>query len=134
LQPTALAGFVALQFIRPDLPNPPVVAGLQAPAPVKQILQGSCYHCHSNETHLAWFDQVVPGYWLVVSDVKDARQHLNSSNFGNLPAARQKAYLYEALNQARLGAMSTLFGKILRSRTLGPVPMLLIHRERFSLW
>jgi hypothetical protein len=68
-------------------------------------LRNSCYDCHSNETRLAWFDQIVPGYWLVASDVKNARRHLNFSEFGKLPPAQQKGDLYEAVNQIQLGAM-----------------------------
>lgn len=103
--PVGLVLFILLQFIRPNLPNPPVEADLQAPAPVKQILQTSCYNCHSNETHLAWFDRIVPGYWLVVSDVKEARKHMNFSDFGKMPVAQQRGFLYEAVNMAQLGAM-----------------------------
>ena len=66
-----LVGFVALQFIRPTLTHPPVTADLQAPAAVKQmLLTTGCYNCHSNETKLPWFDEVVPAYWLVVRDVR----------------------------------------------------------------
>jgi Haem-binding domain/Cytochrome P460 len=98
-------GFVCLQFIRPELTNPPVTAELQAPMEVKQVLRNSCYSCHSNETKLPWFDKVVPAYWLVTSDVKEARQHLNFSEIGALPAAQQKGILFEAVNQIQLGAM-----------------------------
>src|SRR5229473_2726385 len=45
--------FVCLQFIRPELTNPPVTAELQAPPEVKQVLKSSCYNCHSNETKAA---------------------------------------------------------------------------------
>jgi hypothetical protein len=97
--------FVSLQFVRPEIGNPPVRAELQASAEVKQILRNSCYNCHSNETKLAWFDQIVPAYWLVASDVKQARMHVNFSEIGAQPAAVQKATLYEAVNQIQLGAM-----------------------------
>jgi hypothetical protein len=96
---------IVIQFIRPAISHPPVTADLAAPPDVKQILRNSCYDCHSNETRLAWFDQIVPGYWLVASDVKEARRHLNFSEFGKLPPAQQKATLYEAVNQIQLGAM-----------------------------
>ena len=86
-----LLGFLALQFIRPAIGNPPVTAEVEAPPEVKQILRASCYNCHSNETHLAWFDQIVPAYWLVASDVKRARSHLNFSEIGAQAAAVQKA-------------------------------------------
>jgi quercetin dioxygenase-like cupin family protein len=85
--------------------NPPVVADLPAPPAVAQILRNSCYNCHSNETKLAWFDQVAPAYWLVASDVKKARSHLNFSELGNAPKAQQVAFLFEAVTQIQFGAM-----------------------------
>lgn len=97
--------FAAVQFIRPELNNPPVTADLQAPPEVKQILKTSCYSCHSNETKLPWFDEVVPAYWLVTSDVKEARKHLNFSEIGKLPAAEQKGLLFEAISNIQMGAM-----------------------------
>jgi Haem-binding domain/Cytochrome P460 len=82
-----------------------VLADLQAPEPVKQILRTSCYDCHSNETKLPWFDEIVPAYWLVVSDVKSGRQHMNFSDFNSMPPAEQKAYLFESISHIQLGAM-----------------------------
>ncbi len=98
-------GFLGLQLARPELHNPPVTAEIQAPEEVKQVLRNSCYSCHSNETKLPWFDQVAPAYWLVSHDVKEARRHLNFSEIGKLPAAQQKAELFEAVNQIQMGAM-----------------------------
>ena len=100
-----LAAFVAIQFIRPAISHPPVTADLVAPLEVQQILRNSCYDCHSNETRLAWFEEIVPGYWLVASDVREARRHLNFSEIGKLPPAQQRGALYEAVNQVQLGAM-----------------------------
>lgn len=100
-----LIGLAVIQFIRPTLDHPPVAADLQAPPEVKQILKNSCYNCHSNETRLPWFDNLAPGYWLVVHDVNNARRHLNFSEIGKLPAAQQKAALYEAVNMIQLDAM-----------------------------
>jgi hypothetical protein len=97
--------FVCLQFIRPELTNPPVTAELQAPPEVKQVLKNSCYNCHSNETKLPWFDKVVPAYWVVSGDVNEARKHLNFSEIAKLPAAQQKGFLFEAVNMIQLGAM-----------------------------
>jgi mono/diheme cytochrome c family protein len=96
---------IGIQFIRPELTNPPVTADLQAPPEVKHTFQRSCYNCHSNETKLSWFDEIVPAYWLVASDVKEARAHQNFSEFGKLPAAQQTALLYDAVNKIQLGAM-----------------------------
>jgi hypothetical protein len=95
----------ALQAIRPELNNPPVISDLQAPPEVKRILVKSCYDCHSNETKLLWFDQIVPAYWMVVNDVRTARARLNFSEIGSKPAPVQRAALYESVNFIRLGAM-----------------------------
>ncbi|HEY6902526.1 MAG TPA: cytochrome P460 family protein [Puia sp.] len=96
---------IAIQFIRPRLDNPPVTADLKAPVEVKAILQRACYDCHSNETHLAWFDQPAPAYWLVVNHVKQGRKVLNFSSFDSLPRAVQAGKLYESLNQIEYGVM-----------------------------
>ena len=97
--------FVGAQLIQPELANPPVVADLAAPPVVKALLVTACYDCHSNETRLRWFDRLAPASWLVLRDVRTGREHLNFSNFGSLPAARQRGKLYEALNQIEAGAM-----------------------------
>lgn len=101
----AIAAFLVAQAIRPSIPHPPATAELDAPPQVKAIFERRCYACHSNENRLAWFDYVVPGYWLVAHDIKEARAHMNFSEFGNMPKPMQKATLYEAVNQIQLGAM-----------------------------
>jgi hypothetical protein len=103
-----VVGFVvlaALQLVRPGIPTKPATAELQAPPAIKGIVQKDCYSCHSDEKRLAWFDQIVPGYWLVRHDILEAREHLNFSTIGSRPAAAQKAALYEAVNMVQLGAM-----------------------------
>ena len=97
---------VAMQAIRPSLGKP---AGPQVevavPPQVREILVRRCYACHSDEPRLAWWDHVVPVYWVVSSDVQRARAALNFSELGTKPAAVQQGLLYEAVNQVQLGAM-----------------------------
>ncbi|MBC8164735.1 MAG: heme-binding domain-containing protein, partial [Bryobacteraceae bacterium] len=97
--------FVALQALQPTLNNSPVAAEVKVPAEVKRILSKSCYNCHSNQTRLAWFDRIVPGYWLVASHVHAGRKVLNFSTLGAQPGPAQRAALFESVNQVRLGAM-----------------------------
>jgi mono/diheme cytochrome c family protein len=104
----AIAGasvFVILQAIRPSIPTQSATAEIQAPPAVLHILQKDCYSCHSSQRRLSWFDQIVPGYWLVRHDVLTARQHLNFETIGAKPAAAQRATLFEAVNMIQLGAM-----------------------------
>jgi mono/diheme cytochrome c family protein len=97
--------FALLQVVRSSIPEKPATAELQAPPEVRQVLQQSCYSCHSDQPRLSWFDHIVPGYWLVRHDILTARRHLNFSTLGNKPAAAQKGALYEAVNMVQLGAM-----------------------------
>ncbi len=97
--------FGMLQLLRPGIPTMPATAELQAPPEVRHILEKDCYSCHSNQRRLAWFDEVVPGYWLVRHDILTAREHLNFSTLGSKPPAVQKAALYEAVNMIELGTM-----------------------------
>jgi hypothetical protein len=96
---------IALQFIRPRLDNPPVTEDIRPGADLAQILHRSCYNCHSNETKLAWFDEVVPAYWTVAADVRKARQALNFSHWDSLSADQQKGKLFEGLNLAAFKVM-----------------------------
>ncbi len=105
LGPIFLVGFLAIQFHRPALTNPPVTAEIEAPPEVKAVLRNSCYDCHSNETKLPWYDEMAPAYWKVAEDVEHGRRHLNFSEIGKLHAAQQKAAVWEAVNQIQLGAM-----------------------------
>jgi hypothetical protein len=94
-----------LQLIRPGIPDKPDAAQLRAPLEVRGILEKDCSSCHSDRRRLAWFDQIVPAYWLVRHDVLTARERLNFSTLGTKPAATQTSTLYEAVNMIQLGAM-----------------------------
>jgi hypothetical protein len=102
---SGLVVFILLQCIRPGIPAKPATAELQAPMEVRRVLEKDCYSCHSNQRRLSWFDEIVPGYWLVRHDILEAREHLNFSTLGSKPVAAQKATLYEAVNMIQLGAM-----------------------------
>lgn len=100
-----LACLLLMQFIRPEIPQPPVTGDLQAPAEVKAILKRACYDCHSNETQLRWFDQLAPASWRVAQHIRDGRQGLNFSTWQSLTPAEQKGKLFESVSQVLAGAM-----------------------------
>lgn len=96
---------IGMQFIRPGLNNPAITGDLAAPPAVKQILERACYNCHSNQPTLAWFDQIVPAYWLVRADILEARKALNFSEWDSLSKDQQKGKLFEALNKIQFKEM-----------------------------
>lgn len=72
---------VGIQFIPIDRTNPPVTEEVDAPDAVEAILRSSCYDCYSNATRWPWYSYVAPVSWLVASDVGEARQHVNFSEW-----------------------------------------------------
>lgn len=98
--------FLLIQFYRPEISYQPVTqSDINVPGDVKSILKRSCYDCHSNQTNLKWFDQVVPAYWVVADHVRKGKAGLNFSEWGRLSPAVQKAKLWEVFNHIKLGAM-----------------------------
>ncbi len=94
-----------LQLISTKLLNPPVSQNISAPPDVAKILKKSCYACHSNETQLAWYDNIIPAQWMVASHVKEGRKVLNFSEWDKLTPSAQKAALYYSLNKILSGEM-----------------------------
>jgi hypothetical protein len=58
-----------------------------------KILSQACINCHSEKTQWPWYSHVAPVSWLVESDVKRARQRLNSSRWDTLDAVEQRCLL-----------------------------------------
>jgi mono/diheme cytochrome c family protein len=66
----------------------------------RALAERTCFSCHSNETHWPWYSQVAPVSWLVQSDVRSGRRHLNFSEW-NKPQRHAK----DSAEQIRKGEM-----------------------------
>ncbi len=116
------AAFVAIQFIRPDFTNPPIVAGetieesLNVPSDVQMTLARSCNDCHSNKTVHPWYAQIAPVSWWLSDHIAEGRRELNFSEWASY-SAKKKAHKLEEI------------GKMVESREM-PLPSYLwIHRD-----
>jgi hypothetical protein len=87
---------IAIQFIPVNKTNPPVTAGLNAPAELMSVFKKSCYDCHSHETVWPWYSNIVPVSLLIINDVNEGRGHLNFSEWENL-SRKNKAKLKEEI-------------------------------------
>jgi hypothetical protein len=101
----------AIQFIKPELTNPPVEPKMSfeasadlSPETVK-ILSRSCSDCHSNSANWPWYSHVAPVSWLVADDVKEGRQHLNLSEWGRLSKEEADVKLKEICSEVQEGEM-----------------------------
>ena len=96
---------IAIQFIPVRRTNPPVTAELNAPVEIMSVFKKSCYDCHSNETEWPWYSYIAPVSWLVSSDVKDGRLHLNFSKWGNFSRkdiAKMKEEIWEEIERGKM--------------------------------
>lgn len=75
------------------------------PAPVQQILQTSCYDCHSNNTHYPWYSEVQPVASWLADHVEEGKRELNFSEFAGYKLGRQYHKLEEVIEQVKEGEM-----------------------------
>ena len=92
------------QLIRIDKSNPPVRSDL-ASGSAKPVLQRACYNCHSNETIWPWYSSVAPASWLVGRDVREARSHLNFSEWGTYDSGTRSHKLRGIAEEVQGGDM-----------------------------
>jgi hypothetical protein len=101
----------AAQFLQPDRTNPPINPAstfevVAHPRPeAASILKRACYDCHSNVTVWPWYSKVAPVSWLVASDVKAGRSHLNFSEWGFLSPEMAQRRLLNACDEVKGGDM-----------------------------
>lgn len=75
---------IAIQFVpySRNHTNPPIV---HEPTwnnqKTRDLAKQACFNCHSNETVWPWYSKIAPISWLVFSDVTEARQKLNISDW-----------------------------------------------------
>jgi hypothetical protein len=93
------------QAIRIDRTNPPVVSDLTAESAARPVLRRACYNCHSNETIWPWYSGIAPASWLVGSDVTEAREHLNFSEWGTYDSDTRSYKLKGIAEEVQSGDM-----------------------------
>ncbi len=119
----ALVLLVAIQFIQPDRTNPvsspdKSFAAVAKPNPeVAAIIERSCRDCHTNDTVWPWYSRVAPVSWLVASDVKDGRAHVNFSEWSYYSPDMSRLRLKEVCNEAKAGEMPIWFYTLMHPRT-----------------
>lgn len=81
---------IAIQFIRPeknyseDHPND-INTAYVISSEVNQLLEVSCFDCHSDNTRYPWYASVQPVAWWLNKHITDGKRHLNFSDFTSAP-------------------------------------------------
>ena len=77
----------------------------QIPAEVATMLRNACYDCHSNESHFPWYAYVAPVSYLLNRDIREAREHLNFSEWEGLEGTKKLKLLGEISDEVGEGEM-----------------------------
>lgn len=100
-----VAVFIAMQLVPIDRTNPPEDGPLQAPPRVAQVLERSCYDCHSHKSRWPWYGYVAPSSWLLRRDIVEGREHLNFSTWERYDAKKKAKLLEELWEEVDEGEM-----------------------------
>ncbi len=119
---TLVIFFIIIQFIPNELPEgsfdetKDLLYLEQVPENIQAILKTSCYDCHSNQTEYPWYSHVAPVSWLVIRDIREGRDEVNFSDWGNLKRRSKIKVLSNIADEIKSGEM--------------PLPIyLIIHRN-----
>jgi len=55
----------------------------QPPVKIGNMLRSSCYDCHSNQTTYPWYSNIQPFRYLMEKHIREGKDELNLSEFGN---------------------------------------------------
>ncbi len=108
--------FIFVWIISPVKTNPPVTVEIQAEQAVKNILEKSCYDCHSNKTNWPWYSHFPPGSYFVGDHVKHGRGHLNFTEWDKYDTKKRKKLLEEMIEE-------------IEKKNMPLNPYLLLHSE-----
>ena len=99
--------FVVIQFIQPvhneskQISPADFVTVCAAPERVQSVLQNACSDCHSNNTFYPWYSGIQPFAWIMASHIKNGKDKLNLSEFGNYTTRRQVSKLKGIVSQIK---------------------------------
>ena len=98
---------IAMQFVQPDrnqneqVLSMDIVKFVTLSDSVQVILTNACYDCHSNNTHYPWYANIQPVGWFMARHIKQGKEELNFSEFGNYSSRRQSSKLNEIANMVK---------------------------------
>lgn len=75
------------------------------PENVQQVLQNSCYDCHSNNTRYPWYSYIQPGRTFMEVHIEDGKKDLNFSEFGSYSKRKQEGKLKSIIKQVQAAEM-----------------------------
>ena len=102
---------IVIQFIKPAknqsiAPTPnDIFANFEASESTKQLIQTSCYDCHSNNTVYPWYSEIQPVSWWIADHINEGKSELNFSEFASYTPKKADHKLEEVIEMIQEGEM-----------------------------
>jgi hypothetical protein len=117
-----LAGFCSL-FVHPygkvkerfDASGP-ILGGATASPAVVAIVEKSCQNCHSGRTEWPWYSYIAPMSWMVEKDVREARAHMDLTQ-------------WQMYDENKKSESLSAIGSAVRNRVMPPRRYIVLHPE-----
>ena len=106
-----LVALVGIQFIPADVNKQEVISSsdirnvYDVPDNVMNILENSCYDCHSNNTNYPWYSLVQPIRLIMDHHIEEGKEELNFSEFANYSERRKRNKMRAILEQIEKSKM-----------------------------
>lgn len=102
-----LGVFVVIQFFHPaknintsgEAIAKDISTVFPIPDSVKNILQTSCYDCHSSNTKYPWYASIQPAAWWLNDHIEEGKKELNFNEFASFRIRRQYKKLEEIIKE-----------------------------------
>ena len=102
---------VISQFFSPDKNNGDIatvaafIVETNPPEEVKNILETTCFDCHSAKTTYPWYNAITPvNYWLD-QHIQDGKKHLNFSKWNTYSLKKKEHKMDELHEEVEAGEM-----------------------------
>jgi len=92
---------IAIQFYRPskNIQNKKSKTNIfeieHASVDVQDLIETSCYDCHSNNTHYPWYAEIAPVSWWLDHHINEGKGELNFDLWGTYSEKRKRHKLKE---------------------------------------
>ncbi|WBX98753.1 heme-binding domain-containing protein [Chryseobacterium gambrini] len=106
-----LVAFIIIQFFPIDKTNPAPTPGMDflkiknTQPEVAQLINNSCYDCHSNESRYPWYSNIAPASWILKNHIEEGRKELNFSTFATYLPKQQVHKLDECIEMIERSEM-----------------------------
>ncbi len=106
-----VGGILLIQFFQPERnlgsreSDSDLAMVLEVPDTLALLIENSCYDCHSNRTDYPWYSHISPVSWFLEMHIRDGKEKLNLSNFGNLEKSRKIGAIADICDELETGKM-----------------------------